>query len=74
MHFVRNVNANLSTLEELTLRQRFLEESGNYLPGDLWPGLLDPPAVLEVVCSKEWMLPDVSASSIKVAKQFLKRY
>lgn len=57
--------------EEFTERERFVEESGSYLPGDLWPGLLDPPGHLEVVLVDEWKLPDVSSTTLKTAKTVL---
>lgn len=63
----------LIILDELGRRQQFLDESGIFLPGDLWPGLLDPPTVLEVVSSKDWPIPEVSVKSIAAAKQLLHR-
>jgi autophagy-related protein 17 len=57
--------------EEISEREQFLENSGSYLPGDLWPGLLDPPGHLEVVLVDEWKLPELSKTTLNTAKNVL---
>lgn len=57
--------------DETTKRNAFLEESGSFLPGDLWPGLLDPPVGFRILSNDEWNLPEITEKSLNFARQQL---
>ncbi|ODV89816.1 hypothetical protein CANCADRAFT_58650 [Tortispora caseinolytica NRRL Y-17796] len=45
---------------ESTLRQNFLSTHGEFLPSDLWPGLIDPPKQFEIISQTPSTLPEIS--------------
>lgn len=59
--------------EELNMRQDFFNTVSNFLPGDLWPGLLEPPPFVDFVPNGDWETPELDKSSLDVALDVLKR-
>lgn len=57
--------------EELQERKEVFESVADYLPGDLWPGLVEGPPFVEISKGGNWVLPEISVDSVNTAKQVL---
>ncbi|KAK9476274.1 autophagy-related protein 17 [Lipomyces japonicus] len=55
--------------EELNARHTFYAKNGDFLPSDLWPGLADPPVGYEIIAHEAASLPELSKSTIELAKK-----
>jgi len=58
--------------EEIASRKNFCEERGNYLPGDIWPGLLDAPTSYQIVANED-ALPDLNKEVLEKAMRRIDR-
>lgn len=72
---INEVTAKVGKLltEELNTRQDVFNAVADFLPGDLWPGLLDPPPFVEIATSGNWSVPHISNTNISKAKNFLEK-
>lgn len=58
--------------EELNVRQGFFDKVSDFLPRDLWPGLLEPPPFVEIVPNGEWQVPQIDKASLETAREVLR--
>jgi autophagy-related protein 17 len=63
--------ANDSSTVEIERREEFKSDQGEFLPIDIWPGLMNPPTRYEVTALGEEVnnLPDLKKSVVEKAIQ-----
>ncbi|EWC46997.1 hypothetical protein DRE_03759 [Drechslerella stenobrocha 248] len=66
---IQDALAKIDMLNEgdLTEREQFRSEYGDYLPSDIWPGLSDPPGAYMIQPTDVWEIPDVKPGVIENA-------
>lgn len=65
-----NTLTDLHPIEDSESRQYFRDEYGDYLPSDLWPGLINAPAKYDIVANhSDDYIPDISKETTRGAME-----